>query len=671
MAKLRFEHGEATNIFTLQVLRGNIMKVGARFGKAAGDEQSLSGCEFSVWAPLLDQVAVEIVGAEGRPQHLKMTQDEKGYWHAIAPNLPAGTRYRYQLNGQEAWPDPASSYQPEGVHGPSEVIDHSQFEWQNDDWQSVSLTDYIIYELHIGTFTPEGTFEAVIARLPDLVALGITAIEIMPVAQFPGTRNWGYDGVFSFAVQNSYGGPTGLKQLVDACHSHGLAVVLDVVYNHFGPEGNYTGKFGPYTTDRYRTPWGSAINFDDAYSDGVRNYFIENALGWMRDYHVDALRLDAVHAIYDFGAKHFLQELAESVDDLFKELDSRGRTQHSYPPYLIAESDLNDPRLVRSIQQGGYQLDAQWSDDFHHALHARLTDEIIGYYSDFASLDTLAAAIKNRFTYDGKYSPFRRRQHGNSAIDVPSHRFVVCNQNHDQVGNRMMGDRFSTLISFDSLKLAAGATLLSPYIPLLFMGEEYGETAPFLYFVDHSDPELIEGVRSGRKEEFRAFHSEGTPPDPAGVEAFKASTLNWLSPNSEATAGNYQKSDRSSQIVLQKFYQKLIKVRRQCQIMIPSTPAEIMTEHTNDILYYRRIHDSGNLLCIMNFGEQTTKVELPLGTQTWHLQISSAAAQWSIESAKDEQAKNSADLPQTISAQTISALPFAPRSIALYRAEPA
>ncbi len=659
------------------------MKVGARFGKAANGE-SLSGCEFSVWAPLLEQVAVEIVGADGKgePQYLPMMQDKAGYWHAIAPNLPAGTRYRYQLNGQEAWPDPAASYQPKGVHGPSEVVDHSQFEWQNDDWQGVSLTDYIIYELHIGTFTPEGTFEAVIARLPDLVALGITAIEIMPVAQFPGARNWGYDGVFTFAVQNSYGGPTGLKQLVDACHSHGLAVVLDVVYNHFGPEGNYTGKFGPYTTERYQTPWGSAINFDDAYSDGVRNYFIENALSWLRDYHIDALRLDAVHAIYDFGAKHFLQELAEAVDDLFKEPDSvkgpdsRGRTQHSYPPYLIAESDLNDPRLVRSIQQGGYQLDAQWSDDFHHALHARLTDETIGYYSDFASLDTLAAAIKNRFTYDGKYSPFRRRQHGNSAIDVPSHRFVVCNQNHDQVGNRMMGDRFSTLISFDSLKLAAGATLLSPYIPLLFMGEEYGETAPFLYFVDHSDPQLIEGVRTGRKEEFRAFHSEGTPPDPAGLEAFKTSTLNWLSPNSEATTAGSdqvgdQAGDRTSQIILQKFYQKLIQVRRQCQIMIPSTPAEIMTEHTNDVLYYRRTLDSGNLLCIMNFGEQTAKVELPLGTQTWHLQISSAAAQWSVEPAKNEQIENSAELPQTISAQTTSSLPFAARSIALYRAEPA
>ncbi len=662
------------------------MRVGARFSQTAADGQPLNGCEFSVWAPLLKQVSVEIVISSGGDEpehcrHLKMTQDEKGYWHAIAPNLPVGTRYRYQLNGQEAWPDPASSYQPEGVHGPSEVIDHRQFEWQNDDWQGVALTDYIIYELHIGTFTPEGTFAAAIARLPDLVALGITAIEIMPVAQFPGARNWGYDGAFSFAVQNSYGGPTGLKQLVDACHGYGLAVVLDVVYNHFGPEGNYTGKFGPYTTERYRTPWGSAINFDDAYSDGVRNYFIENALSWLRDYHIDALRLDAVHAIYDFGAKHFLQELAEAVENLFKEPikvaatepakdPGSRRPQHSYPPYLIAESDLNDPRLVRPTQQGGYQLDAQWSDDFHHALHARLTDETIGYYSDFASLDTLAAAIKNRFTYDGKYSPFRRRQHGNSATDVPSYRFVVCNQNHDQVGNRMMGDRFSTLIPFDGLKLAAGATLLSPYLPLLFMGEEYGETAPFLYFVDHSDPQLIEGVRTGRKEEFRAFHSQGTPPDPASLETFKLSTLNWLSPDSDAAGLDQkgeQKGDRQSQIILQKFYQKLIQVRRQCQIMTPSTPAEIMTEHTNDILYYRRIHDSGNLLCIMSFGEQTTKVELPLGNQTWHLQISSAAAQWSIEATEDEQTEHRSELPQTISAKTISALPFAPRSIALYR----
>ena len=487
------------------------MKIGSHVIEGRTEESRIEegdavGCGFTVWAPLLEKVSVEIVkvpsldadAADGSPaedtskQHklLPMTQDARGYWHAIAPDLPAGTQYLYRLEGSEgeseSWPDPASSFQPEGVHGPSEFVDHSAFDWQDDGWQGTELAEYIIYELHVGTFTPEGTFAAVIPRLPDLVSMGITAIEIMPVAQFPGDRNWGYDGVFPFAVQNSYGGPAGLKQLVNACHQHGLSVVLDVVYNHFGPEGNYTGKYGPYTTDHYRTPWGNAINFDDAYSDGVRHYFVQNVLSWLRDYHMDALRLDAVHAIYDFGARHILQAIAEATAHFVKD--------RPYPAYLIAESDLNDPRLVRSIEQGGYQLNAQWSDDFHHALHTRLTGEIVGYYSDFTSLETLAAAIKNRFAYAGQYSPFRRREHGSSALDLPSDRFVVCSQNHDQVGNRMMGDRFSTLISFEGQKLAAGITLLSPYIPLLFMGEEYGENAPFLYFVDHGEKELIEAV---------------------------------------------------------------------------------------------------------------------------------------------------------------------------------
>ena len=629
------------------------MKIGASFE---------NGCHFTVWAPLLEDVAVEIVDSAessleaGSPTHLPMEKDERGYWHASAPDLPAGTRYKYQLE-DGAWPDPASRFQPEGVHGPSEVVDHSQFDWQDGDWQGIPLTDYIIYEVHIGAFTSEGTFEAAIARLPDLVELGITAVEIMPVAQFPGARNWGYDGVFPFATQNSYGGPTGLKKLVDACHQHGLAVIMDVVYNHFGPEGNYTGKYGPYTTDHYRTPWGSAINFDDAYSDGVRNYFIENALMWLRDYHIDALRLDAVHAIYDFGAKHFLLALSEAVADL---ADSRPS-----PAYLIAESDLNDPRLIRPVEKGGYQLDAQWSDDFHHALHARLTGENIGYYGDFEGLEALVIALKNRFLYDGRYSQFRQRAHGAPALDLPSQQFVICSQNHDQVGNRMMGDRFPTLMSFDALKMAAGIILLSPYLPLLFMGEEYGETAPFLYFVDHGDPDLIAAVRAGRKEEFEAFHSTGTPPDPAGVETLEKSTLNWLSPDDSVPAG------REEQAMLRSFYRRLIEVRKQCELATPCYPDDMVVEHTDDTLcYYRRLN-SGDLLCVMNFGEQPAEVKLPLGTQTeaaqtWQQQISSADAQWSQgESASG----TDDDLPKTITAEQ-STLSLGPMSFALFQASP-
>ncbi|MGB3293355.1 MAG: malto-oligosyltrehalose trehalohydrolase, partial [Phormidesmis sp.] len=620
--------------------------------------------EFTVWAPLLENVAVEIVSAAGSSPEaglsvplLPMEKDEKGYWHASAPDLPAGTRYKYQLEGGASWPDPASCFQPDGVHGPSEVVNHSQFDWQDGDWQGIPLTDYIIYEVHVGAFTSEGTFEAVIARLPDLVELGINVIEIMPVAQFPGARNWGYDGVFPFAVQNSYGGPTGLKRLVDACHQHGLAVIMDVVYNHFGPEGNYTGKFGPYTTDHYRTPWGSAINFDDAHSDGVRNYFIENTLMWLRDYHIDALRLDAVHAIYDFGAKHFLLALSEAAADF---ADSRPS-----PAYLIAESDLNDPRLIRPVEKGGYQLDAQWSDDFHHALHARLTGENIGYYGDFEGLEALAIALKNRFLYAGQYSRFRQRVHGAPALDLPSQKFVICNQNHDQVGNRMMGDRFPTLMSFEALKIAAGVTLLSPYLPLLFMGEEYGETAPFLYFVDHGDPDLIAAVRAGRKAEFEAFHSTGTPPDPAGVETLEKSTLNWLSPSEDAS------SERAQQAALRSFYRQLIEVRKQCKIATPSYPGDMVVEHTDDTICYHLQLTSGDLLCVMNFGEQPAKVELPLGTQTgtaqtWQQQINSADPQWSSEKSA---AGTDNVLPQTITPET-TLLSISPMSIALYRASP-
>ena len=648
------------------------MRIGAQI--VDGEDK---GCKFTVWAPLLAQVSVEVVqvpaspvhsfsesSAEGPGKQLPMTQDERGYWHSELTALPAGTQYRYRIKSAdsdevESWPDPASRFQPEGVHGPSEVVDQAAFGWADKDWQGVKLANYLIYELHVGTFTPEGTFESAITRLPDLVELGITAVEIMPVAQFPGHRNWGYDGAYPFAVQNSYGGPEGLKAFVDACHQQGMAVVLDVVYNHFGPEGNYTGKFGPYTTDRYRTPWGNAINFDDAYAHGVRQYFIENAISWLRDYHIDALRLDAVHAIYDFSAKHFLQALAEAVYQFAKD--------RAYPAYLIAESDLNDPRLIRPVEKGGYQLDAQWSDDFHHALHTRLTGEVIGYYSDFASLEMLADAIKNRFVYAGQYSPFRRREHGSSALDIASDKFVVCSQNHDQIGNRMTGDRFSTLLSFDAQKLAAGITLLSPYIPLLFMGEEYGENAPFLYFVDHGDPDLIKSVQTGRKEEFRAFHSEGTPPDPASADTFKASKLQWPRRSTDQTHKSTvatQGNSSTQQQLLNLYYKQLIKVRKQCQIMTTSQHPEIETHHTDDILYYHRLMKSGDLLCVVNFGKAVREVELPLGKQIWHRMIYSADPHWSV--SKDAAASFT---PKTLTNEATPSFSLASRSIALYRAE--
>ncbi len=655
------------------------MKIGAHIVEtAAADGKS---CEFTLWAPLLKKAVVEVteIPADASteqlplPIFLPMSQDKRGYWHVSAPDLPAGTQYRYQIDDGSGesklptWPDPASAFQPEGVHGPSEVVDHSAFAWTDSEWTGIELNDYVIYELHVGTFTPEGTFAGVIARLPYLVDLGITAVEIMPVAQFPGERNWGYDGAFPFAVQNSYGGPEGLKKLVDACHAHGLAIVLDVVYNHFGPEGNYTGLFAPYMTDRYRTPWGKAVNFDDADSSGVRHYFIENALTWLRDYHIDALRLDAVHAIYDFSAKHFLQALAEKVDVLEQSL--------SRPLYLIAESDLNDPKLIRPVEKGGYQIDAQWSDDFHHALHTRLTGETIGYYSDFTSLETLAFAIRSRFVYAGQYSPSRRREHGSPAIDLPSERFVVCSQNHDQVGNRMMGERFSTLVSFEAQKLAAGITILSPYLPLLFMGEEYGENAPFLYFVDHGDKDLIEAVRAGRKEEFRAFHSEGTPPDPASLETFQKSLMSWPLDGSSESDEPEQAPEAGNSLAQQKnlhqFYKQLLAVRKQCKIMRTSKSSDIETHHTNDFLYYHRTRDRsegmGDLLCIMNFGEVPREIELPLGTKTWQQIICSADSQWSVSDGLSVAPEK--NLPKTLTAEATPTVSAPSLSVTLYQAD--
>ncbi len=375
----------------------------------------------------------------------------------------------------------------------------------------------IMYELHAGTFIPEGTFDAVIPGLDHLKDLGINATDIMPVAQFPGERNWGYDGVYPFAVQNSYGGPDGLKRIVNECHTKGIAVILDVIYNHLGPEGNYLRDYGPYFTDRYKTPWGQAINFDGPYSNEVRNFFIENALSWLKNYHIEGLRIDAIHGIYDMSAQPFLPELAERVEEFSQ--------QEGRKFYLIAESDLNNSYALRPRDSGGSGLDALWCDDFHHALHTLLTGETDGYYVDFGKIGHLVKSFREGFVYSGQYSAFRKRNHGNSSADIPPDRFVVFSQNHDQTGNRLKGERLSSLVSFESLKLAAGVVLLSPYIPLIFMGEEYGETAPFLFFISHSDPELIKAVRQGRKDEFKTFNWKDEPPDPQDIETFMRSKL--------------------------------------------------------------------------------------------------------------------------------------------------
>ncbi len=465
---------------------------------------------FRIWAPGFDHASVHLLFP--RDMHLPMKKDAMGHHEAVAEGVAPGALYKIRLGDLPERPDPASRFQPQGSHGPSQVVDPS-FPWTDGRWRGLPLESLVFYEMHVGTFTPEGTFEAAIRHLDGLVDLGVTAVELMPVAQFPGARNWGYDGTFPFAVQNTYGGPAGLQRFVNECHRRGLAVALDVVYNHLGHEGNYLWGMAPFFTDRYKTPWGSALNFDGPDSDEVREFFIQSALWWVRFFHVDALRLDAVHAIMDSSARPFLGELAERIRAAAGAL---GRQVH-----LIAGSDRNDPRLVRPAGVGGYGLDAVWNDDFHHALHVLLTGEREGYYRDFGRLDQLGRAISGGFVYTGQYSEYRRRRHGAPSDDLEPRRLVVFAQNHDQVGNRMLGERLAALVPFEKLKLAAGVVILSPNIPLLFMGEEYGETAPFQYFVDYSDQGLVEGTRRGRREEFAGFLRKGEPPDPQDEAAFR------------------------------------------------------------------------------------------------------------------------------------------------------
>jgi maltooligosyltrehalose trehalohydrolase len=577
------------------------MRIGATY---LGNDR----CEFTVWAPLLQEVSVKIAAPEERL--IPMQKEGKGYWKVTAEGVSPGTLYFYQLEGTKLRPDPASYCQPQGVHNPSQVVDLSEFSWSDSHWQGILLEDYIIYELHVGAFTETGSFEAIISRLDDLKELGITAIEIMPIAQFPGDRNWGYDGVYPFAVQYSYGGVNGLKTLVDACHQKDIAVILDVVYNHLGPEGNYVSDFAPYFTEKYRTSWGSALNFDEAYSYGVRNFFIENALYWFREYHIDALRLDATDSIYDFGAKHFLAELSEKVEEFSQ---SQGRSF-----YLMAENDLNAVRLLDPRHQGGYGIDAQWIDDFHHSLHSMLTGEVHSYYQDYSDFKTLIKGWQEGFAYSGEYSEFRQCYRGSSSTDIHPTKFVVCCQNHDQVGNRMLGDRLSKLISFEALKLAAGSVLLSPYIPLLFMGEEYGEENPFLYFISHSDPELIAAVRKGRKLDFKEFHAEGDPPDAQAPQTFLESKLNW------------EKRREGKHKVLLDLYRQLIQLRREIPALKyrDRQSMEINGCEAEKIMTFLRKSQESQIFCILNFSdrEQTLTVELPEGN--WKKLLDSSDPQW-------------------------------------------
>jgi len=539
--------------------------------------------EIRVWAPVARHL--EVVAGERRTP---MTAVGNGWYAAPATSAAEDRRYHLSVDGSDPVTDPRTASQPEGINGPSELVDHEAFPWTDGDWRGLPLTDAVIYELHTGTFSEAGTFDGIVEKIPHLRNLGVNTVEIMPVATFPGKRGWGYDGVNLYAPHQQYGGPEALKRLVDACHGAGIAVVMDVVYNHLGPDGNHLGEFGPYFTDVYKTPWGAALNFDDRGSDEVRQFFIENALMWLRDYHCDGLRLDAVQAIIDTSALQFLENVTVAVRELEAE---RGRAF-----WLIAESDLNDPRIVSPRDRGGYGFDAQWSDDFHHALHAVLTGERNGYYEDFGPLADLVTALRQAFVYDGRYSRHRGRSHGRRPVGLPGTAFLGYIQDHDQVGNRARGERISQLVSPGLCRVAATLVLTSPFTPLLFAGEEWGAATPFLYFTDHDSAWLGRAVTEGRRREFAAF---GWPsrevPDPQAATTFEASRLRW---------GELQNEPHATTL---RWYRDLLRLRAQDAALRDGRmdTVELDFDEASRWLVMRR----GATSVFCNFG--TTPVSLP------------------------------------------------------------
>jgi maltooligosyltrehalose trehalohydrolase len=520
----------------------------------------------------------------GGGMRLPMTKDTHGYFFIDVPGVRSGDRYFFAPDDGEAYPDPASNYQPEGVDGPSEVVDHTAFTWTDEGWRGLPFEELVLYEVHVGAFTAEGTFSAMIHRLDDLMELGVNGIQLMPVAQWSGSRNWGYDGVFSYAVQNTYGGPEGLKQLVDACHRRGIAVYLDVVYNHIGSEGNCLGRYGPYFTDKYQTPWGKAINYDGAWSDGVREFVVGNALYWAEHYHVDGLRLDAIHEIYDRNAVRIWDRLYEAV----KAWEQRSGRRL----WLVAESDGNDPRVVRPPGTGGLGFDALWLDDFHHALYVFIDPKGGKYYRDYGTMEQLAKAFSEGFVLSGEYVKFRHRTHGASSAGVGGHHFVVFNQNHDLPGNRPGGERLSVLTDMASLKLAATAMLLSPYVPMLFMGEEYGEETPFYFFSDYRQPETTAGLIEGRKQQFALFGFDGEVRDPQDEHLFLESKLQWA------------RRKEGKHAALLRWHRDLIRLRRAHPLLRDLSKdryrADVGGSYGLAVYRYtadRRLH----LLCLFNF----------------------------------------------------------------------
>jgi maltooligosyltrehalose trehalohydrolase len=549
---------------------------------------------FRVWAPNADRVAL-VLNDHRIDAHPEANLPDGGWWAADAPHAKPGDRYAWSLDDGQALPDPRSMDQPQGVHAASRVMDHGAYRWRRPDFRPPTLANAVIYELHIGTFTPDGTLAAAAEHLDHLNDLGATHVELMPLNTFDGDRGWGYDGVAWFAPHPAYTGPQGpdsVKAFVDACHDRGLAVILDVVYNHLGPSGNYLARFGPYFTDAYHTPWGAAMNLDGPGSDETRRLIIDNALMWLRDYRFDALRLDAIHAFHDRSAIHLLAQLRVETDAF---MAATGRRVG-----LIAESDLNDPRVVRPTEIGGYAMDAQWSDDFHHALHALLTGERRAYYADFGTVADLAKAWRHAFIHDGTYAPGRGRRHGAPTEGLSSARFLAYAQNHDQVGNRATGDRLTATLSPAQLELAAALVLLSPFVPMLFQGEEWGAATPFQYFTDHQNPELAEAVRQGRRREFAGLVDDpNTIPDPQDPATFERSKLDWSEPQ------------RPAHRTLLDWHRRLIRFRREHPDLAPGPLRDIRVESSESPPWLRV--EQGGLTLLFNLADQSACVPLAPG----------------------------------------------------------
>lgn len=549
------------------------------------------GVAFKVWAPKASSVDVKAVS-----KVFPLTSVGKGFYEGFVQNLNHAADYTYLLNGDIERPDPVSRFQPYGVHQASRVVDPLEFIWTDENWKGIPLKNYIIYEIHVGTFTPQGTFEGVINKLAYLKELGVTAIELMPSVEFPGCRNWGYDGTHPYAPHSYYGGPCSLKMLINACHEMGLAVVMDVVYNHLGPEGNYFNDFGYYFTDRYKTSWGKSINFDGEYSDYVRQYFIDNALYWLTEYHVDALRLVAIHSIYDISPNHIVKQLTTRFREEAQLLKRKA--------YIIAESDLNDVRVINPLEIGGYNCDSVMNDDFHHALHAVLTGNKNSYLADFGKVKDMQKAIQEGFVYDGRWSEYRKKKFGSSSAKRPGDQFVVYLQDHDQITNACGGERLSSIIGLEKFKLATMLLLFAPNIPLIFMGQEWGAKTPFYYFTTHHDEPLIENIHSAYKHEHINRGTEVSSHDPQDEQTFWDSKLNWSELGSEV------------HFSLLDFHKKLIHLRKTFPSLANCSKDFTKTAVKDDVLIMYRKDTSGDttlLVCNLTDNEKQFSLKLPAG----------------------------------------------------------